>query len=77
MKRIILLFLPLTILSQETLETYEIFGKELNIQATEPDEKGYTLYIDGYALDKTVSLGGLRIKSKKIEDFKMLGKKKN
>ena len=71
MKRIIiLLFLPLTILSQETLETYEIFGEELNMQATEPDGKGYTLYLDGYALDKTVSKGGLMIKSKKIEDFK-------
>ena len=66
----IILFLPLTIFSQETLETYEIFGKELNMQATEPDGKGYTLYLDGYALDKTVSKGGLMIKSKKIEDFK-------
>ena len=67
---IILLFLPLTIFSQEKIETFEIFGKEYNLQASEPDAEGYDLYIDGYPADKAVSTGGLMIKSKKIEDFK-------
>lgn len=67
---IIILFLPLTIFSQEKIGSYEIFGKELNIQVTEPNDKGYTLYLDGYPLDKIVSKGGLMIESKKVDDFK-------
>tara|TARA_B100000886_G_scaffold191350_1_gene131781 strand:- start:1188 stop:1787 length:600 start_codon:yes stop_codon:yes gene_type:complete len=74
-KIILLLFLPLTILSQEKLETFEIFGKEYSVEATEPNSKGYTLYLNGYALDKTVSQGGLMIKSEKTADFRNAWKK--
>tara|TARA_B100000242_G_scaffold63425_1_gene38791 strand:- start:2976 stop:3578 length:603 start_codon:yes stop_codon:yes gene_type:complete len=71
MKKIILfLFLPLTILSQEKIETFEIFGKEYSVDATEPNSKGYTLYLNGHPLDKSVSQGGIMIKSEQTADFR-------
>ena len=71
MKKILItLLLPFTLFSQEPIGSYEIFDKELNISATEPKENGdYSLYIDGYTLDATVSSGGIIIKNKKIDTF--------
>ena len=66
----IILLSPLLLFSQEEIGSYEIFGTEYKVQATEPDSKGkYTLYVDGYASDGLVSQGGLMIQSKKIDDF--------
>ena len=71
MKKILItLLFPFTLFSQEPIGSYEIFDKEYKISATEPKENGdYSLYVDGYTFDATVSSGGIIVENNKIDDF--------
>ena len=71
MKKILItLLFPFTLFSQEPIGSYKIFSKEFKISATEPKENGdYSLYVDGYTFDATVSSGGIIVENKKIDDF--------
>tara|TARA_R110000803_G_scaffold209830_1_gene280152 strand:+ start:291 stop:899 length:609 start_codon:yes stop_codon:yes gene_type:complete len=69
---LLLLFVGSLVYGQESIGTYEVLGKELSVQATNPDEKGsYDLYVDGYSLDTSHETAGLLIRYKKIDDFKL------
>ena len=71
-KILIILLFPFTLFSQEPIGSYEIFGKEFAISATEPKENGdYSLYVVGYPFDAIVSSGGIIVRNTKIDDLRI------
>lgn len=55
--------------TQETVTTYTIWDKVLNVDVTEPEDSTYSIYIDGMPLDAIVDRGGLIIKTKELTKF--------
>jgi len=69
-KIIIILLFPLILLSQEPIGSFEVFAQEFEISATEPKDNGdYSLYVNGYTFDATVSTGGIIVEKKQIDSF--------
>lgn len=77
MKKILLAALVIvtqSVNAQEEIATYEMsrFEKEpYSIQATEPQNDNFSFYVDMQSLDASIDNGGIVIKSKDLEDFRI------
>ena len=74
MKKVFLMLsmsLGVSLYSQETIGSYtmEYSSAEFDVQATQPKDGEYKLYIDMYSLDPSVKMAGIVVKSSELSSF--------